>query len=145
MQEEHFRKLENMYLAANFNTKIYDTTTCNFTYKKATISLSINNKYYHALGAIHGSVYFKLLDDAAFFAVNSIVEDVFVLTTNFNINIIKPVSQGKITAKGQLRFASKNLFIAESTLYNEEGKEIAFGTGHFAKSKVTLSEEIGYK
>ena len=96
------------------------------------------------MGAIHGSVYFKLLDDAAFFAVNSIVEDVFVLTTSFNTNIVRPVDSGKIKAVGEVRFASKNLFIAQSTLLDERGKEIAFGTGHFAKSKVSLTREIGY-
>jgi uncharacterized protein (TIGR00369 family) len=145
MTLEHFEKLQRMYLKANVNTQIYDTTECHIEHKKATISLTISDKYFHALGAIHGSVYFKLLDDAAFFAVNSIVEDVFVLTTNFNSNIIRPVSKGKITAVGEVRFISKNLFIAASTLYNEDGKEIAFGTGHFAKSRVQLTHEIGYE
>jgi len=28
---------------------------------------------------------------------------------------------------------------------DEKGREIAFGTGNFAKSKISLSEEIGYK
>ncbi len=145
MNSEHFEKLQRMYLKANINTQIFDTTECEIELKKATISLTISEKYFHALGAIHGSVYFKLLDDAAFFAVNSIVEDAFVLTTSFNSNIVRPVNSGKITAIGEVRFASKNLFIAESTLFNEDGKEIAFGTGHFAKSKVSLTEEIGYE
>ena len=142
---EHYRKLERMYLNANFNREIYQTTTINIEEEKATIQLTIEQKYFHALGAIHGSVYFKLLDDAAFFTVNSIVKDVFVLTTNFNVNLIRPVSEGTITARGRMKFKSKNLFIAESSLVNEQGKEIAFGTGHFAKSKVFLTEEIGYK
>jgi uncharacterized protein (TIGR00369 family) len=94
---------------------------------------------------VHGSVYFKLLDDSAFFAVNSIVEDAFVLTTSFNSNLVRPVSSGKIEAIGQVRFESKNLFMAESTLYDEKGNEIAFGSGSFVKSKINLSEEIGYK
>ena len=85
-----------------------------------------------------------MLDDAAFFAVNSLVTDVFVLTTNFNINIVRPANQGVITAKGTVRFKSKNLYIGEATLYNEAGKEIAFGTGHYAKSKVELSQAAGY-
>lgn len=134
-----------MYLSANINTQIFDTTECKIEHKKATISLTIADKFFHALGAIHGSVYFKLLDDAAFFAVNSIVEDVFVLTTSFHSNIIRPVSSGKIEAKGEVRFISKTLFIAESTLVNEQGKEIAFGSGQFAKSHIRLNEEIGYE
>ena len=145
MTEEHFRKLERMYLKANMNTHIYDTTTIEISQERAEIGLTISEKYFHALGAIHGSVYFKLLDDAAFFAVNSMVEDVFVLTTNFNIQLIRPANEGKLRAEGQLRYASKNLFVAESKLYNEAGKEIAFGTGNFARSKVALSPDIGYK
>ena len=141
----HFKKLENMYLGANFNKEIYQSTEIRIEEEFAEIKLTIEPKYFHALGAIHGSVYFKLLDDAAFFAVNSIVKDVFVLTTNFNINLIRPANKGVITAVGRVKFKSKNLFIAESILQNEEGKEIAFGTGHFAKSKVALTKEIGYK
>jgi len=142
---EHFRKLENMYLNSNFNKEIYESTQIEISNETAVIKLTIEPKYYHALGAIHGSVYFKLLDDSAFFAVNSVVEDVFVLTTNFNINLVRPATSGIITATGKVKFKSKNLFIAESSLINDQGKEIAFGTGHFAKSKVALTEDIGYK
>ena len=145
MTEEHFRKLERMYLNANFNTQIYDTTTASISKETAEIGLTINEKYFHALGAIHGSVNFKLLDDATFFAVNSIVTDVFVLTTNFNIQLIRPANEGRIRAKGKVRFQSRNLFVADATLYNESGKEIAFGTGNFMKSKVALTPEIGYE
>lgn len=142
---EHYRKLERMYLNANFNKEIYQSTTIKIDEELAQIQLTIEPKYFHALGAIHGSVYFKLLDDAAFFAVNSIVKDVFVLTTNFNINLVRPANEGIITAIGKVKFKSKHLFIAESTLVNENGKEIAFGSGHFAKSKIALTENIGYK
>ena len=106
---EHYKKLERMYLSANLNQEIYKTTTVKIEDEKAQIQLTVEPKYFHALGAAHGSVYFKLLDDAAFFAVNSIVKDVFVLTTNFNINLIKPVSKGVITAIGKVKFKSKNL------------------------------------
>ena len=143
--KNHYQKLESMYLNANFNQKIYDTTTAVISEKKAIITLDISDKYFHALGAIHGSVYFKLLDDAAFFAVNSIVEDVFVLTTNFSINLIRPINRGKITAVGKVKFQSRNLFIGESELFDENEKLIAFGTGHFMKSRVQLTKEIGYK
>lgn len=145
MNQEHFKKLENMYLDANFNKEIYTTTECSFGLETSEISMTISEKYHHALGAMHGSVYFKLLDDAAFFAVNSIVTDVFVLTTSFNINLLRPVIKGKIKAIGKIKFKSKNLFVAESTLYDDQGVIVGFGTGNFARSKVQLSEEIGYK
>lgn len=141
---EHYRKLERMYLSANMNMQIYQTTEMTVDDETATISMTIDSKYFHALGAIHGSVYFKLLDDAAFFAVNSIVKDAFVLTTSFNINITRPISEGKITATGKLKFKSRSLFVAESSLVDEKGREIAFGTGNFAKSRIPLTEDIGY-
>lgn len=145
MNQDHFSKLERMYLQANINTAIFDSTTVNISEGTAEIGLTISEKYFHALGAIHGSVYFKLLDDASFFAVNSIIEDTFVLTTSFNINIIRPVNSGKIKAVGKIRHQSKRLFVAESRLFDENGEEIAFGTGNFTKSKIELTEEIGYK
>jgi len=143
--DEHFRKLEHMYLRAHINTQMYESTTVRIDSGRADIGLTIEEKYFHALGAIHGSVYFKLLDDACFFAVNSLVTDVFVLTTSFNINIIRPVSSGTVKATGKVRFRSRELFIAEAHLVNEKGKEVAFGTGHFARSKVGLNKEIGYR
>ena len=134
-----------MYLNANINTNIFDTTTVKISEGISEIRLTISDKYFHALGAIHGSVYFKLLDDAAFFAVNSLVEDVFVLTTSFNINLVRPANKGIIKAIGKIKFRSSNLYVAESVLYNEDGKEIGFGTGNFSKSKIALTEKIGYK
>ena len=53
--------------------------------------------------------------------------------------------QGLIKAVGKLKYASKEIFVAEANLYNSEGKEIGFGTGNFTRSKIVLSEEIGYK
>jgi uncharacterized protein (TIGR00369 family) len=111
MNPLHYKKLEHMYLQANVNTMIYDTTTCSISKEYAEIGLEISEKYFHALGAIHGSVYFKLLDDASFFAVNSIVEDVFVLTSSFNINLIRPASHGLIKAVGKLKFKSQNILL----------------------------------
>jgi len=143
--ESHYKKLEKMYLEANIQAKLYESSTIEIGDRITTITLQIEDMYHHALNAVHGSVYFKLLDDACFFAVNSVVTDVFVLTTSFNLNLVRPVQSGLLKAVGKVRFVSKNLFTAEGILYNEQGKEIGFGTGNFAKSRVKLSDTIGYK
>lgn len=145
MTIDHFRKLENMYLKARFNQNLYETTTINISEKKAVITMDAHEKYFHAMGAIHGSVYFKLLDDAAFFAVNSVVEDVFVLTTNFNINIVRPVNHGKMRSIGKIKSTSKRLYIAESEMYDEKDRLVAFGLGHFMKSRTLLEDIPGYE
>ena len=141
----HFRKLERMYLSAPVNKELYGGITMNITDEKAELTLKAEPKFFHAANAIHGSVYFKMLDDAAFFAVNSIVEDVFVYTVSFNIQLLRPVSKGMIKAIGELKFKSANLFIADSTLFDENNKLAGRGTGNFMRSKIGLTEEIGYK
>ena len=134
-----------MYLSANINNEFFETTQCEISDQQAEISIEISDKYFHALGAMHGAIYFKLLDDSAYFAANSVVKDVYVLTTSYTLHFVRPVTEGRIRAVGKLKFASKNLYIAESHLYNEKGKEVAFGTGHFAPSKNLLSEIESYK
>jgi len=144
LKNGHYRKLEKMYLTAN-SQQHYDTMTIDIREDKTTLTLKVDPKYFHALDAVHGSVYFKLLDDASFFAVNSQVNDVFVLTTNFSIQLLRPVNSGLLTAIGKARFTSRNHFVGDAELYNEEGNLIAYGTGNFSRSKVALTEEIGYK
>ena len=140
----HCEALTKMYLQAAACNQYYEGLKATFSPGEATIILPVNPKYFHAAHAMHGSVYFKLLDDAAFFAVNTLVEDVFVLTTNFNLNLIRPVTTGVLTAKGQIEFQSRNLFIARAELFNDKGKKVAFGTGHFSKSKIKLDASVGY-
>ena len=143
--EIHYRKLERMYLSAPVNNQLYQGITITISHEKSELTLKVEEKYFHAANAIHGSIYFKLLDDAAFFAVNSIVEDVFVYTVSFNLQLLRPVSNGIIRSVGELKFKSANLFIADSTLFDENNKLVGRGSGNFMKSKIELSEDIGYK
>ena len=144
-QDSHYRKLERMYLSAPLNNQIYNGITIAVSNQKAELTLKIEEKFFHAAHAIHGSVYFKMLDDAAFFAVNSIVKDVFVYTVSFNVQLLRPVTSGIIRSIGELKFKSTNLFIGDSTLFDENGKLVGRGSGNFMKSKIELSQEIGYK
>ena len=144
-KEIHFRKLERMYLSAPVNNLLYNGITIIISDQKAELTLRIEEKFFHAANAIHGSVYFKMLDDAAFFAVNSVVEDVFVYTVSFNVQLLRPVASGMIKSIGELKFKSSNLFIADSTLLDENNKLVGRGSGNFMKSKIELTQEIGYK
>src|SRR4030095_6946314 len=102
--QTHFKKLERMYLSAPINNEIYKGITIDISHEKAELSFKIGQTFFHAANAIHGSVYFKMLDDAAFFAVNSIVENVFVYTVSFNTQLLRPVSSGVIRSVGELKF-----------------------------------------
>src|SRR5262249_55219200 len=106
--------------------------------------IPIDRRFYHSAGAAHGSVYFKALDDAAFFAVNSLVHDVFVLTVTFTTYLTGPISVGEMRARGRVVHAAKSFFLAESVVCDAEGREIGRGSGSFTRSRVHLTPEIGY-
>jgi len=143
MDQEHYRKLESMYASAPINA--FYAPVMVVSKERAEISCEVSPKHHHSAGAMHGSVYFKMLDDAAFFAVNSLVDDVFVLTTNFNIYLTRPVVSGKIMAIGKVLNQSKQLFIAESILFDEQNREVGRGSGSFMRSKIKLSPDVGYQ
>jgi uncharacterized protein (TIGR00369 family) len=111
----------------------------------AEITMGVDPAFFHGARALHGSVYFKMLDDASFFAVNSLVEDVFILTTSFTSYMTRPVSSGALTARGKVVHAGKSVFLAEAILSNADGKEIARGNGAFMRSPIPLTPDIGYR
>lgn len=141
--EEHFRRLEQMYLGAPCNE--YYQPKIKIERGIAEVIIPIQPKFFHAAKAAHGSIYFKAIDDAAYFAVNSLVPDVFVLTVSLNVQLIKPISEGSLKCSGKVIYFSSRFYFAEAIAYNSEGREIARGTGNFVKSNIALSPEIGYK
>lgn len=140
---DHFTKLENMMHSAPFVK--FTGARVKISKGEAKITLTVREDFYHAAGAMHGALYFLALDNAAFFAVNSLVEDVFVLTTSFTTYLTRPVKEGVLKALGKVVYKNRTQFIAESVLYDGHGKEIARANGVFVRSKIPLSEEIGYK
>ena len=44
--QDHFRKLENMYLRANVNTQLFDSTTIHIKDGSAEIQLEVHEKYF---------------------------------------------------------------------------------------------------
>lgn len=141
-QQEHFRRLENMYQAAPINE--YYKPTMQISESQATISIEVRPDMFHAAGAAHGSVYFKLLDDAAFFAANSLEFECFTVTNSFTTYLTKPIGVGKITAKGKVVNQNNSQWIAEAVLYNEKDQEVGRGNGIFVRAGMKLADASGY-
>jgi uncharacterized protein (TIGR00369 family) len=142
MKNQHFINLENMY--RNAPTNLYYAPEIKIGKGFAEVCISIKTDFFHTGGAIHGSVYFKALDDSAYFAANSLETSYMLLTTSYTINFLRPVSSGSIKAIGEVVQVGKTVFFAESTLYNEKGKICAKGSGSFVKSGIKLSKDVGY-
>lgn len=140
---DHYRKLENMYDGAPVNDH-YDSDL-SVEEASAVLEMTAREDHHHPLGAVHGSVLFKALDDAAFFAANSLVEDVFVLTTDFTVYFERPVSEGTIRAEGEVVNRNPEQLIAEAVAYDDQGSELARGSGTFRRSDRELTPGIGYE
>jgi uncharacterized protein (TIGR00369 family) len=141
--DEHFRRLERMYLSAPANE--YFRPEIRIAEGCAEVRLAVRPDFFHAASAVHGSVYFKLLDDATFFAASSLVDDVFVLTASFNIYFLRPISSGTMTARGTVVSRTNRLIIGEGVLVDDDDREIARGSGTFMPSRVSLDERLGYR
>ncbi len=141
--EQHYRSLERLYASAPINQKFQSQLAIEGE-GRSRLTFTIDQASYHAAGAAHGTIYFKMLDDAAFYAANTLATDRFLLTTSFNLHFTKPVREGKVVAEGRWISGKRRVFVAESRLVDEEGDEIGRGTGTFMRSRIALSSLDGY-
>lgn len=139
----HHRALERLYASAPINRKFASTLHIPQA-GMSRITFEVDESLYHAAGAAHGTIYFKMLDDAAFYAANTMATDRFLLTTSFNLHFTKPVREGTVVAKGKWISGRKRVFVAEARLVDAEGDEIGRGTGTFMRSHIALSGLPGY-
>lgn len=142
--ELHHRALERLYSSAPVN-QLFDSKLEIITEGHARLLFNVTPQSYHAAGAAHGTIYFKMLDDAAFYAANTLVTDRFLLTTSFNLHFTKPVREGRVIAEGRWISGKRRVFVAESRLIDDEGDEIGRGTGTFMRSHISLSGLTGYR
>src|ERR1043165_7624480 len=140
----HFRALEALYASAPVNG-LFESSLEIVAEGHSRIRFRVDERYHHAAHAAHGTIYFKMLDDAAFYAANSLVSDRFLLTTGFNLHFTKPIRTGEVIAEGRWISGRRRVFIAESHLLDEEGEEIGRGTGTFMRSHIALSGLPGYR
>lgn len=139
----HWRALESLYASAPVN-RLFDSQLSVTGEGSARITFKVEESVFHAAGAAHGTIYFKMLDDAAFYAANTLVTDRFLLTTAFNLHFTKPVRAGLVVAEGRWISGRKRVLVAESRLVDAEGDEIGRGTGTFMRSRIALSALPGY-
>jgi uncharacterized protein (TIGR00369 family) len=141
--DAHFRALESLYAQAPIN-RLFESQLEIAEEGLSRIHFTVDQRYYHAAGALHGTSYFKMLDDAAFYAANSLVTDRFLLTTAFNLFFTRPLVEGPLIAEGRWVSGRKRVFVAEARLLDADGEEAARGTGTFMRSAIPLASLPGY-
>ena len=140
----HFRALESLYRSAAINN-LFESSLEIAEAGVARIRFDVLPSSFHAADAAHGTLYFKMMDDAAFYACNSLVSDRFLLTTAFNLFFTRPLKQGPVTAEGRWISGKRRVFVGESRLLTADGEEAARGTGTFMRSHIPLSSLEGYR
>jgi uncharacterized protein (TIGR00369 family) len=139
----HFRALESLYAEAPIN-RFFESSLQIVGAGVARIRFRLDERHFHAAGAAHGTSYFKMLDDAAFYACNSLVSDRFLLTTAFNLNLTRPLGVGQVVAEGRWVSGRRRVLIGEARLIDAAGEEVARGTGTFMRSRIALAGLPGY-
>lgn len=133
---DHWQRLVHMYETAPVNR--YFEPRLELGNGTARLRMPVKDSSFHAGGSLHGSVYFKMLDDAAAFAIYSIESEAFVVTTSFTTYILNPVTDGMLEATGTLLTRSGRLFVARSEVRWRD-EIVAHGSGVFTRSRVPLS------
>jgi uncharacterized protein (TIGR00369 family) len=138
----HFRALESLYRHAPIN-RLFESTLEIVEPGFARIRFDVDEGVFHAAGAAHGTIYFKMLDDVAFYACNSLVTDRFLLTTAFSLNFTRPLKSGPVVAEGRWISGKRRVLVGEARLI-ADGEEAARGTGTFMRSHIRLAGLDGY-
>ncbi|MFN3591766.1 MAG: PaaI family thioesterase, partial [Thermaurantiacus sp.] len=119
--DAHHRALERLYATAPVN-RLFPSRLHIPGTGLAEIRFAVTAAHFHAAGASHGTIYFKMLDDAAFYAAATLVRDVFVLTTQFNLFLTRPLGEGPLLAHGRWVSGERRMLLAESRLLDSEGR-----------------------
>jgi uncharacterized protein (TIGR00369 family) len=139
----HFRALESLYRQAPIN-RLFGSEIEIIDEGFARIRFEVGEPHYHAAGAAHGTLYFKMMDDAAFYACNSLVTDRFLLTTAFNLLFTRPLRAGPAVAEGRWASGRRRVLVGEARLIDADGEEAGRGTGTFMRSRISLTSLTGY-
>ena len=140
----HYRALESLYAAAPIN-RFFESRLELVAPGESRIHFAVDERHFHAAGAAHGTSYFKMLDDAAFYACNSLVTDRFLLTTQFSLLLTRPLGVGSVVAEGRWISGKRRVFVADARLIDADGEEAARGTGTFMRSRIALAGLPGYR
>ena len=140
----HYRALESLYRSAPVN-RLFESRIEIVEEGFARIRFNVDEAAFHAAGAAHGTLYFKMMDDAAFYACNSLVTDRFLLTTAFNLLFTRPMKSGEAVAEGRWASGRRRGLVGEARILDGSGEEAGRGTGTFMRSHIPLTSLAGYR
>ena len=83
-------------------------------------------------GTLHGGVLGTLVDMSVATALRSVLPLTSRMTTvEYKVNLLKPVSEGAVTAHGSVIRLGKTIAVGSTEIRNEAGEPVAFGSATF--------------
>lgn len=142
---DHFQALIALFNAAPINQKIYESSKLKISEGRAEYFLNIESQYFHGGEALHGSVYFKMLDDTAYFAAASQETEFFLVTKNYEIDFLRPVKVERLKATAEVQNEQGREITVEARLFNEQEKLVGKGRGVFVPTSTRLESLANYQ
>lgn len=99
---------------------------------------------FHSGGSLHGSIFFKAMDDAAGLAVNSLSPQFAWFTTAMQVEFLRPVGSGHVEASATVVHATKTRAIADAVLLDDTGTEVGRARATFMPSAMPFAKGVGY-
>ena len=97
---------------------------------RAVFTMPYNPNFNHAMGAIHGSVFGTLVDNAGWFTVAPHYEN-WIVTVEYSTRLHEPVSKETLIATGKIVRMGSRMASAEMEIRTPDGTLAATGAGTF--------------
>ncbi|MBI5418927.1 MAG: PaaI family thioesterase [Deltaproteobacteria bacterium] len=83
-------------------------------------------------GTLHGGVMGALVDMSVATALRSVMPLSSKMTTvEYKVNFLKPVSEGKVTAHGNILRLGRTIAVGATEIRNDAGETVAFGSATY--------------
>tara|TARA_X000000368_G_C22864944_1_gene638258 strand:+ start:36 stop:464 length:429 start_codon:yes stop_codon:yes gene_type:complete len=139
----HYQKLQNLFL----NSRINKTLDAQIKIGEGISEISFSKKEFmhNEVKEIHSAYCHMALDSSAYFAANSLIEDVSTMVKSFEIIHVRPSKSKKFIAKGKFLEKSMGNYIISSELFDDDENLICKAKGVFRRSKNSLKEINNYE
>lgn len=130
MTEYTIEELRKLYESSPFNNYL-GIKLESFEKGAVCYSLKVNESHKNVNAAIHGGVYFSILDSVMGATIRSAANKP-VITINTTINFLAPLTDGdQMIASGKIIQQGKSIIIAEGEVKDRNGKLLAKTVGTF--------------
>jgi uncharacterized protein (TIGR00369 family) len=89
----------------------------------ATLGLDVRKDLMQNHGVVHGGAIASLIDTAMAFAIITLLAPREKVTTvDLTVNYLRPLTEGRITAKARVVRAGRRLFVVSADVFREDGR-----------------------